>query len=244
MPLTRRATLSLAGGAVAVGVLGYLGWREFVPVPAPELPPAPPAPASSAQAPSAQAPVAQTPAPQTSAAQVADQRRTMRSVGDPAAKVTVIEFFSLTCTHCAAFSRETMPQVEKELIQPAKVRFVYHDFPLDQVALTAAMVARYLPPERYYPFVTALLANQDRWAFARGINTTDELWKMAALAGMSRTTFDQAIADNDLKSWILQQQQADQDRFKIDSTPSFVINDQKHAGEMSYDAFRKLIPDV
>lgn len=239
MPLTRRATLSLAGGVVAVGVLGYLGWREFTPAPAPKLPAAPPPPVPTAQAPAAQAPVA----PAT-AAQVADQRKTMRSVGDPAAKVTVIEFFSLTCTHCAAFSRETMPQVEKELIQPGKVRFVYHDFPLDQVALTAAMVARYLPPERYYPFVTALFANQNRWAFARGINTTDELWKMAALAGMSRTTFDQAIADNDLKSWVLQQQQADQDRYKIDSTPSFVINDQKYAGEMSYDAFRKLIPDV
>jgi protein-disulfide isomerase len=135
-----------------------------------------------------------------------------------------------------------MPEVEKNLIQPGKVRFVYRDFPLDQVALTAAMVARYLPPPQYYPFVTALLAAQDRWAFARGINSTDEIWKMAALAGMSRETFDKAIADNALRTWILQQQQADQDRWKIDSTPSFVINGQKYSGEMSYDAFRKLIP--
>jgi protein-disulfide isomerase len=167
-----------------------------------------------------------------------------RSIGSPNAKVTVLEFFSLTCTHCAAFSRETMPEVEKNLIQPGKVRFVYHDFPLDQVALTAAMVARTLPPPQYYPFVTALFANQDRWAFARGVNSTDEIWKMAALAGMSRTTFEQAIADTALRSWILQQQQSDQDRWKIDSTPSFVINGQKYSGEMSYDAFRKLIPDV
>ena len=165
-------------------------------------------------------------------------------VYDPAAKVTVLEFFSLTCTHCAAFSRITMPQVEKELIAPGKVRFVYHDFPLDQVALTAAMVARYLPPSQYYPFVSALFASQDRWAFARGINNTDEIWKLAALAGMGRPTFDQAIADTELKNWILQQQQADQDRWKIDSTPSFVINGQKTAGEMSYDAFRKLLPEV
>ena len=125
-----------------------------------------------------------------------------------------MEFFSLTCTHCAAFARETMPQIEKELITPGKVRFVYHDFPLDQVALTAAMVARYLPPNRYYPFVNALFANQDRWAFARGVNSTDELWKMAALAGMSRPTFDQAIADTDLRDWILQQQQADRDQLE------------------------------
>jgi protein-disulfide isomerase len=167
-----------------------------------------------------------------------------RAIGSPDAKVTVQEFFSLTCTHCAAFSRETMPQVEQNLIQPGKVRFVYRDFPLDQVALTAAMVARYLPPSRYYPFITALFANQDRWAFARGVNSTDELWKMAALAGMSRATFDQAIADTTLRNWILQQQQSDQDHWKIDATPSFVINGQKYSGEMSYDAFKKLIPEV
>ena len=137
-----------------------------------------------------------------------------------------------------------MPEVEKDLIAPGKVRFVFHDFPLDQVALTASMVARYLPPAQYYPFVSALLANQDRWAFARGINTTDEIWKLAALAGMGRAAFDQAVADTDLRNWILQQQQADQDRWKIDSTPSFVINDQKFAGEMSYDAFRKVLPGV
>lgn len=172
------------------------------------------------------------------------ERESERSTGSPNAKVTVMEFFSLTCTHCASFSRETMPEAEKNLIQPGKVRFVYRDFPLDQVALTAAMVARYLPPPQYYPFITALFATQDRWAFARGVNSTDELWKMAALAGMSRETFDKAIADNALRTWILQQQQADQDRWKIDSTPSFVINGQKYSGEMSYDAFRKLIPEV
>ncbi len=61
---------------------------------------------------------------------------------------------------------------------------------------------------------------------------------------MSRDTFDQALADEELRNWILQQQQADQDRWKIDSTPSFVIDGQKYAGEMSYDAFRKLIPAV
>jgi protein-disulfide isomerase len=134
-----------------------------------------------------------------------------------------------------------MPQIEKELIAPGKVQFVYHDFPLDQVALTAAMVARYLPPSRYYPFVSALFANLDRWAFARNVNSTEELWKMAALAGMSRPTFDQAVADTELRDWILQQQQADRDHWKIDATPSFVINGQKYAGELSFDAFRKLV---
>jgi protein-disulfide isomerase len=106
----------------------------------------------------------------------------------------------------------------------------------------AAQVARYLPVERYEPFVNALFATQDRWAFARDANHIEELWKTAGLAGMSRATFDKAIADDDLKKWILTQQQSDQDKWKIDSTPSFVINGTKYSGEMSYEAFRKLIP--
>lgn len=226
MPLTRRKTLSLAGGVAAVGALGFLGW-QFRPAPAASQPaPKPPAASETAQK------------------QADDQHTSERSLGDPSAKVVVAEFFSLTCVHCARFARETMPQVEKDLIQPGKVRFVFHDFPLDQVALTAAMVARYLPPPQYYPFVSALFASQDRWAFAQGADTTEEIWKIAALAGMSRDTFNAAISDGALRNWILHQQQADQDTWKIDSTPSFVINGKKYAGEMSYDAFRKLLPEA
>jgi protein-disulfide isomerase len=171
-----------------------------------------------------------------------DDPRAERFVGKPDAKVTVGEYFSLTCTHCAAFAQETYPEVKKNLIDTGKVKWVFHDYPLDQVALTAAMVARYLPVDRYEPFILALFASQDRWAFSRGVNPTDELWKVAGLAGMSRATFDKAIADTSLRDWIVAQQKADTDEWKIDSTPSFVINNQKYAGEMSYDAFRKLIP--
>jgi protein-disulfide isomerase len=167
-----------------------------------------------------------------------------RFVGKPDAKTTVIECFSLTCSHCAAFSVETMPKIKSELIDPGKVKWVFHDFPLDQLALMAAQIARYLPVDRYEPFVDAVLATQDRWAFARDANHTEELWKIAGLAGMSRATFDKAIADDELKNWILKEQQADQDKWKIDSTPSFVINGTKYAGEMTFDAFRKLIPDT
>jgi protein-disulfide isomerase len=177
---------------------------------------------------------------------VADENPTEaeRFIGKSDAKTTVIECFSLTCSHCAAFSVETMPRIKSELIDPGKVKWVFHDFPLDQIALLAAQVARYLPVDRYEPFVDALFATQDRWAFARDANHTEELWKIAGLAGMSRATFDKAIADDGLKNWILKEQQADQDKWKIDSTPSFVINGTKYAGEMTFDAFRKLIPDT
>ena len=177
-------------------------------------------------------------------ARAEDLTRAERSIGKADAKNTVIECFSLTCTHCATFAHETMPQVKSELIDTGKIRYVFHDFPLDRVALTASMVARYLPVDRYAPFVDALLSTQNRWAFNRGANPNDELWKMAALAGMSRTTFDKAVADEDLKAWILKEQQGDQDRWKVDSTPTFIVNGVKHTGEMSFDTFRKLIPDA
>jgi protein-disulfide isomerase len=160
-----------------------------------------------------------------------------RSVGSPSAPVTVQEFFSLTCTHCAHFSNDTMPEVMDKLITPGKLRIVYHDFPLDSVALEAAMIARSLPPEQYFPFCSALFASQDAWAFAAGINYTDQLWKMAALAGMSRPTFDKAVNDTALKTWIQTQQVADEKMYNIEATPTFLINGRAQAGDMSYDAF-------
>jgi protein-disulfide isomerase len=232
MPFSRRSMLSIAGGAVVIGAAGYAGWGRYL------------SPTSSALAATPAATPGQPQQSATPGEKNDSQHEAERSIGDASAKVTVAEFFSLTCIHCAAFARETMPQVEKDLIQTGKVRFVYHDFPLDQVALTAAMVARYLPPAQYYPFISALFASQDRWAFARGINNTDEIWKIAALAGMSRDTFNAAIADTGLKNWILTQQKQDEQAFHIDSTPSFVINGKKYAGEMGYDAFVKALPNA
>lgn len=169
---------------------------------------------------------------------------TPRMMGKADAKTEVREFFSLTCTHCAAFAQNTFPDVEKNLIDTGKVRWVFHDFPLDRVALQAAMVARALPPERYAPFVIALLSSQDRWAFTQGVDTKGEIWKLAALAGLNRATFDAAWDDIALRDWIIAEQGADQKKYGIDSTPTFLINGQKQSGDMSYDAFAKLIPNA
>jgi protein-disulfide isomerase len=165
----------------------------------------------------------------------------LRTLGAPKAKVTVIEYFSLTCTHCAAFANETMPEVEAKLITPGTVYWIFRDFPLDRVALMAAMVARYLPPARYAPFIFALFASQDRWAFAPGVNSTAELQKLAALAGMSQATFAQAIADKELENFILAGQREAEQKYHVDSTPTFIINGKPHAGEMPYADFAKLI---
>ena len=174
-------------------------------------------------------------------AQPADPRMAERSVGAADARVVVNEWFSLTCTHCAAFQKETFPQVRAKLIDAGRVRYVWRDFPLDQVALTAAMVARALPAERYEPFITALLGSQDRWAFARGVNPTDELAKFAALAGLSRASFDTVIGDAELKRAILTDQDVGEKKFGVSSTPTFVMNGKAIPGAVSYADFAKAV---
>ena len=166
---------------------------------------------------------------------------TPRTMGDPNAKVHVEEYFSLTCTHCAAFQRETFPQVKKDLIDTGKVFYEWHDFPLDQVALTAAVVARALPPDRYEPFINVLLTTQDKWAFARDVNSTEELAKLAALAGMPRSTFDKAINDDAMKKAIIASQDQAQKDHDVNSTPTFLINGKPLVGAVDYATFLKAV---
>ena len=180
------------------------------------------------------------------AAPADDPRMGERSVGNADAPVTVTEWFSLTCPHCAAFQAESFPGIKTQLLDTGKARIVYRDFPLDQVALTAAMVARALPADRYEPFVAALFQTQNRWAFARGVNSTDELAKMAALAGMPRATFDATIADQAFRNAILKDQDVADKVYHVDATPTFIFNgpaqkDHRESGGRTPDDFAKLV---
>ena len=170
-----------------------------------------------------------------------DPRLADRALGPADAKTVVQEWFSLTCTHCARFSREVFPEVQAKLIDTGRIRYVFKDFPLDQTALMAAMVARALPPERYVPFVEVLFQNQDRWAFGQDVDPKAELARMAALAGMAQSTFDATIVDNGLKAAILAEQEVGETQFKVDSTPTFVFDGTPRPGEMTFDAFSGLV---
>ena len=169
----------------------------------------------------------------------ADPRLADRALGPAGAGTVVQEWFSLTCTHCARFSREVFPEVQSKLIDVGKIRYVFKDFPLDQTALMAAMVARALPPERYVPFVEVLFQNQDRWAFGQD-DPRVPLARMAALAGMGQAAFDQVIADAGLKAAILAEQERGEKAYSVDSTPTFVFGRKPHPGELTFDAFAAL----
>jgi protein-disulfide isomerase len=166
-----------------------------------------------------------------------DPRLAPRAAGNPSAPAHVQEWFSLTCTHCARFDQEVFPEVKAKLIDTGKVYYLFKDFPLDRIALMAAMVARALPPERYLPFVDSLFASQDRWAFAEGVDTKAVLQQMAALAGMSEATFTATVNDADYQKAIIAEQDTGQKRYQINSTPTFVFGSTPMPGELTYQMF-------
>lgn len=170
----------------------------------------------------------------------ADPRLGERALGSASAKVVTEEWFSLTCIHCARFAAEVYPKVKSQLIDTGKLRYVFKDFPLDQVALTAAMVARALPAAEYEPFVLNLLATQERWA-GPDADTNAELARMAGEAGMPKALFDATIKDTRLRDAILAEQARGEKAYGINSTPTFVIDGKPHVGEMSYSAFAALV---
>jgi len=161
-----------------------------------------------------------------------------RATGNPEAPVTVQEFFSLTCGHCATFHLETFPRVKAELIDQGRVRLVLRDFPLDPAALAAAAVARAMPPERYEPFLTTLFRSQPQWARRSFV---DDIARVAALAGMPRATYDAVLASQELQRGILEQRLAAEQRFGIDATPSFVFNNRTPAvsGAIGFERFAR-----
>ena len=224
--------LLLAGSAAVVLAGGFAAWRWLAaptaPVATAPTTPPPPAPAQ----PSAQ------PRPVTTGG--LDER----SLGRADAPVTAIEYFSLTCSHCGAFHRDTWPRVKRELVETGRVRMVFRDFPLDQISLRAHAVARSFPPERYEPFISALFAAQDRWAYARGVDHKAEIGKIAALAGMSADAFNAAWADDDLARGILEARQRGEAEHQVSATPTFIIGTQKLPGAIPFERFEAAVREA
>lgn len=160
-----------------------------------------------------------------------------RVLGKADAPITIFEFFSLTCPHCAEFEEATYPKVKAEWVDTGKAKIVYRDYPLDQNALKAAMVARCAPPERYAAFVEVLFKQQTVWGVQR--DPTDALKKIAALGGIGADAFDKCINDQDLSKQIVAEEYEAQKKYGVDSTPTFFVNGKKVVGALPYDDFVK-----
>ena len=164
------------------------------------------------------------------------------TVGD-AAGVPVVEYGSLTCPHCATFSREIFPQLKKDFIDTGKVKLIQRDFPLNKPAVQAAQLAHCAGPMRYSALVDVLFKTQDQWLTE---NAVEQLATIAATAGMDRPSFDACLANKDIEAKIVASRKAGEDAFQVNATPTFIINGVKVEGEQSVDdlkaLFAKLAP--
>ena len=173
-------------------------------------------------------------------AQLADSLEVV--MGDENAPVTVIEYMSLTCPHCANFHIDTLPDVMKNYVDTGKVRFIFRDYPLDGTAYQAAIVTHCMAEagaRRYYGFVQILFQQQQRWATAR--DPLAEVAKLARIGGMNQQSFDACLENETYASGVLLARTQGETEYEIQSTPSFVINGRVVPGGMSYEEFSRAI---
>jgi protein-disulfide isomerase len=161
------------------------------------------------------------------------------ALGPADAKVTIIEYASLTCSHCAAFHKENWPELKKRYIDTGKVRFILREFPLDPLATAGFMLARCDGESKYYPVTDLLFDQQRNWAFTE--KPLDALRSMMRQAGFSQEKFDSCLKDQKLYDAVNAVKNRGMEQFKVDSTPTFFINGQRHPGNLSIDELEKII---
>lgn len=163
-------------------------------------------------------------------------------LGSAEAPITIIEYASLTCPHCASFHTETLPTVKSDWIDTGKAKLVYRDFPLDGAALAAAVIAHCAPADSYFPMLTLFFERQKEWAVEGAWR--ERLTQLAGIAGMDKAAVDSCLADEARKNEIVKRAEQGQAKYAIDATPSFVINGRKVSGALPLNEFVKVLQDV
>lgn len=143
-------------------------------------------------------------------------------LGQADAPITIIEYGSLTCPHCAEFDRVTLPKLKAGWIDSGKAKLVFRVFPRDQLDLHAAMLASCAAPERYFNFIDTLFQSQDSWT--RATDPLQALANIGRLGGVSEDKFKSCMADKALADGIIAQGFAAQSSYGVSSFPTFFIN--------------------
>jgi protein-disulfide isomerase len=162
-------------------------------------------------------------------------------VGNADAPVTIVEYASMTCGHCASFHNTVYPALKAKYIDTGKVRLIMREFPLDDRATGAAMLARCTGEGRTFPLISALFARQEQWAFVAKDSFMPELSKFARQAGFTEDSMRQCLTDQVLMENILSARKRAVDEFGVSSTPTFFINGKKLSGGNSLEDFDKAL---
>jgi protein-disulfide isomerase len=166
------------------------------------------------------------------------------ALGPANAQVTITEYASMTCPHCAAFNEKVFPKIKSEYIDSGKVRYVFREFPLDIKAAAGSMLARCIAKDdagKYFAVVDMLFKQQNDWVTK---NTTETLTRIGKQAGLSQQAVEDCLKDQALLDKIAADQKYASDVLKVDSTPTFFINGEKIKGETSFEEFDKKIKSL
>ena len=165
------------------------------------------------------------------------------SIGSPDAKVTVKVFSSLTCPHCATFHTSIFNKLKKEYIDEGLVRFEHHAFPLDLAALNAEVVVRcQTDNEKKFKLLEEIYNKQTFWAVGSDINKINDLIKKVGLNfDLTEEKMNACLENSNVQDEILNERIEEQKKYKIDSTPTIFVNENKYSGKVDYKKFKKII---
>jgi protein-disulfide isomerase len=159
-------------------------------------------------------------------------------LGSEKAPVTIVEYASMTCPHCAHFSETTFPELQKRYIDTGKVRFIFREFPLDALAAAGFMLARCGGKEKFMPIVETLFAKQREWMVEKPIEPLREIAKQF---GFTHQSFDECLANQKVLDGIQNVRDRAAEKLGVNSTPTFFINGKKFNGDQSIEAMTKEI---
>ena len=153
-------------------------------------------------------------------------------LGDANAPITVIEYASLTCSHCAHFHTQVLPEIKKKWIDTGKVKLVYRDFPLDQIAAKAAQIAECAGNDKYFGVLDIIFRGQPQWATAA--DPLAELAKPLRIAGMGENEIKACLANEAMSNAVIKDYQGGE-AMGVNSTPTLFINGQLYRGARSVE---------
>jgi protein-disulfide isomerase len=165
------------------------------------------------------------------------------TIGSPTATVTIKVFSSLTCPHCASFHKNIYEKLKNEYIDKGFVKFEHHAFPLDLAALNAELILRcQVDISKRFELLTELYNKQTAWAVGSDINKINELIKKVGLSfDLSNEKMETCLRNDQVQDEILDQRIKAQKNYKIESTPTIIINEKKYSGKIDYKQFKKAI---
>jgi protein-disulfide isomerase len=174
------------------------------------------------------------------------------AIGQDDAPVTIIEYMSLTCPHCAHFHATTFEPIKTKYVDSGRVRFIIREFPFDPVATAAFMLARSNPqnptepstPEQYFAMVSMLFKQQRNWAAPADKDVRSALLQTVRVAGYSQQTFEACLTNQKLLDEINEVVTRGADEFGVNSTPTFLIAGKKYSGDMTVESMSALIDSI